>query len=162
MKLKEKSLLDQFQGPEGRPRLAEALRVQSLICEQELALEFVRYVSLEQVPSGRTLIRQGASESDLFLILIGEFSVLVNGELVEGRTAGEHFGEMALIDPHAPRSASVIAACDSVVARITEPEFSKLADRFPRLWRRIACGLAAHLRRAKATTGNRERRLARN
>jgi CRP-like cAMP-binding protein len=51
---------------------------------------------------------------------------------------------MALIYPHAPGSASVIAACDSVVARITEAEFSKLANRFPRLWRRIASGLAAH------------------
>jgi CRP/FNR family transcriptional regulator, cyclic AMP receptor protein len=154
--------LGQFQGPEGRSRLADALKLQSLIRDQDLALEFARHVSLEQVPSERTLIRQGASGSDLFLILIGEFSVLVNDELVERRTAGEHLGEIALIDPHAPRSASVIAACDSVVARITEPEFSKLADRFPRLWRRIASGLAAHLRRDRATTANRERRLARN
>ena len=159
MELKDKSLLAQFQGPEGRPRLTEALRAQSLIREQDLALEFSRHMSLEEVSSGRTLIRQGASGSDLFLILIGEFSVLVNGELVERRTAGEHLGEMALVDPKAPRSASVIAACDSVVARITEFEFSKLADRFPRLWRRIACGLAAHLRRARATTDNLERRL---
>jgi CRP/FNR family cyclic AMP-dependent transcriptional regulator len=84
------------------------------------------------------LIQQGASESDLFLILSGEFSVLINGELVERRMAGEHLGEMALVDPQASRSASVIAASDSVVARITEPEFTKLADRFPCLWRRIA------------------------
>jgi len=159
MELKDKSLLARFQGPEGKPRLADALKLQSLIRDQDLALEFARHVSLEQVRSGRMLIRQGASESDLFLILTGEFSVLVNGELVERRTAGEHLGEMALVDPQAPRSASVIAVCDSVVARITEPEFSKLADRFPRLWRRIACGLAAHLRHAKATTGNLERRL---
>jgi CRP/FNR family transcriptional regulator, cyclic AMP receptor protein len=84
------------------------------------------------------LIQQGASESDLFLILSGEFSVLINGELVERRMAGEHLGEMALVDPQASRSASVIAASDSVVARITEPEFTKLGDRFPCLWRRIA------------------------
>jgi CRP/FNR family transcriptional regulator, cyclic AMP receptor protein len=159
MELNHKSLLSQFNGPEGKPRLADALKSQSLIREQDLALEFARHVSLEAVPSGRTLICQGASESDLFLILSGEFSVLVNGELVERRMAGEHLGEMALVDPQAPRSASVIAACDSVVARITEPEFTKLADRFPRLWRRIACGLAAYLRRARATTDNLVRRL---
>lgn len=160
MELKDKSLLSQFQGPEGKPRLAEALRVQSLICEQELALEFARHVSLEAVPSGRTLIRQGASASDLFLILTGEFSILVNEEIVERRAPGEYVGEMALVDPHAPRSASVIAACDSVVARITEPEFSKLADRFPRLWRRIASGLAARLRRTRLTIDNHDRQLA--
>lgn len=159
MELNAKSLLSQFNGPERKPRLADALKLQSLIGDQDLALEFARHVSLEAVPSGRTLIRQGASESDLFLILSGEFSVLINGELIERRMAGEHLGEMALVDPQASRSASVIAASDSVVARITEPEFTKLADRFPCLWRRIASSLAAHLRRVTAKTGNRDRRL---
>jgi CRP/FNR family cyclic AMP-dependent transcriptional regulator len=159
MELNDKLLLSQFQRSEGIPLLADALKLQSLIRDQGLALEFARHVSLEAVPSGRTLIRQGASESDLFLILSGEFSVLINGELIGRRMAGEHLGEMALVDPQASRSASVIAACDSVVARITEPEFTKLADRFPRLWRRIASGLAAHLRRVTATTGNHGRRV---
>jgi CRP/FNR family transcriptional regulator, cyclic AMP receptor protein len=159
MELNDKLLLGEFQGSDGKPRLADALKLQSLIRDHDLAVEFARHVSLEAVPSGRTLIRQGASESDLFLILSGEFSVLINGELVERRMAGEHLGETALVDPHAPRSASVIAACDCVVARIAEPEFAKLADKFPRLWRRIASGLAAHLRRATAPTGNRDRRL---
>jgi CRP/FNR family cyclic AMP-dependent transcriptional regulator len=160
MELKDKSLLAQFQGPEGKPRLAEVLRLQRLVCDQDLALELARHVKLEQVPSGGKLIRQGASGSDLFLVLVGEFSVLVNGELVERRIAGEYVGEMALVDPNAPRSASVVAACDSVVARITEPEFSKLADRFPRLWRRIASGLSARLRRSRPTMDNRDRHLA--
>jgi CRP-like cAMP-binding protein len=160
MELEDKSLLAQFQGPAGKPRLAEVLRLQRLVCDQDLALKLARHVKLEQVSSGRQLIRQGASGSDLFLVLIGEFSVLVNGELVERRIAGEYVGEMAVVDPNAPRSASVIAACDSVVARITEPEFSNLADRFPRLWRRIASGLAARLRRSKPTIDNRERHFA--
>lgn len=134
--------------------------MQSLIREQDLALEFARHVTLEQVRSGGALIRQGASGSDLFLVLTGEFSVLVNGELVERRIAGEYVGEMAVVDSNAPRSASVVAACDSVVARITESEFSKLADRFPRLWRRIASGLAARLRRSRPTINNRERHFA--
>jgi CRP-like cAMP-binding protein len=55
-------------------------------------------------------------------------------------------GEMAVVDPDARRSASVSAVADSVVARITELEFSALADRFPRLWRRIALELASRLR----------------
>ena len=160
MELKDKSLLTQFQGPEGKPRLAEALRLQRLVCDQDLAFELARHVKLEQVPSGGKLIRQGSSGSDLFLVLIGEFSVLVNGELIERRVAGEYVGEMAVVDPSAPRSASVIAACDSVVAQIAEPDFSKLADRFPRLWRTIASGLAARLRRSRSTIDNRERHLA--
>ena len=160
MVLKNKSLLAQFQGPDGRPRLAEVLRLQRLVCDQDLALELAPHVKLEQVSSGGQLITQGASGSDFFLVLIGELSVLVNGELVERRIAGEYVGEMAVVDPGAPRSASVIAACDSVVARVTEPEFSKLADRFPRLWRRIASGLADRLRRSRSTIDNRERQMA--
>jgi len=160
MEWNDRSLLAQFQGSQGKSRLADALKLQSLVRDQELALEFARHVSLEVVPSGSTLIRQGASASDLFLILTGEFSILVNEDIVERRAPGEYVGEMALVDPHAPRSASVIAACDSVVARITEPDFSKLADRFPRLWRRIASGLAARLRRTRLTIDNHDRQLA--
>ena len=103
MELKDKSLLAQFQGPEGKPRLAEALRLQRLVCDQDLALELARHVTLEQVRSGGKLITQGASGSDLFLVLIGEFSVLVNGESVERRVAGEYVGEMAVVIP-APRA----------------------------------------------------------
>jgi CRP-like cAMP-binding protein len=53
---------------------------------------------------------------------------------------------MAVVDPLRTRSASVTANCDSVVGRITEPDFSALADRYPRLWRRIALELASRLR----------------
>ena len=37
-------------------------------------------------------------------------------------------------------------ALDSVVARIAEPDFSAIADRYPRVWRRIALELASRLR----------------
>lgn len=62
------------------------------------------------------------------------------------RKAGEQVGEMAVVDPHMPRSASVTATCDSVVARISKADFSAVAERFPRLWRRIALELATLLR----------------
>jgi len=44
------------------------------------------------------------------------------------------------------RSATVTAASDSLIARISEPEFSAIADRFPGLWRRLAAELARRLR----------------
>jgi CRP-like cAMP-binding protein len=155
---KDKPLLAQFQGPEAKPRLTAALQMQSLICEQDLALELEKHVRLEQVLSGETLIRQGAYDNDLFMVLTGEFSVLINEQLVGRRGAGDHLGEMAVVDPDVPRSASVIAVRDSVVARITEPDFSKLADRFPRLWRRIAAGLVTRLRHSDSTIGDYDRR----
>jgi CRP-like cAMP-binding protein len=53
---------------------------------------------------------------------------------------------MAVVDPKAHRSASVVAVTDCVVASITELQFSMLADRYPRLWRSIALELASCLR----------------
>jgi CRP/FNR family cyclic AMP-dependent transcriptional regulator len=140
------SLLKSFQGSEGRPRLIDALISQPLIRDNDLAAAVEPYLELEEVLAGTNLIKQGASDTDLFLILSGAFSVAIDGRVVARKKAGEHVGEMAVVNPFTPRSASVTATSDSVVARIPEPDFSALADRYPRLWRRIALELASRLR----------------
>jgi CRP/FNR family cyclic AMP-dependent transcriptional regulator len=141
-----KSLLKQFEGSDGRRHLIETLISQPLIREQNLAIVVARRLKLEAVPAGTNLIRQGASDTDLFLILDGTFSIAVDGRIVARKRDGEYVGEMAVVDPRTPRSASVTANSDSIVARIAESDFSALADRFPQLWRRIALGLAGRLR----------------
>jgi len=141
-----KSLLEQFQGSDGRQHLIDALVSQPLIGDHDLAVIVAQRLKLEEVPAGKNLIRQGASDTDLFLILKGAVSIAVDGREVAHKEAGEHVGEMAVVDPVTPRSASVVATADSVVARIAEPDFSALADRHPRLWRRIALELASRLR----------------
>jgi CRP/FNR family cyclic AMP-dependent transcriptional regulator len=144
------SLLKSFQGSEGRLRLIDALISQPLIRDMDLAAAVEPYLKLEAISAGTNLIKQGASDTDLFLILSGAFSVAINGRVVARKKSGEHVGEMAVVDPNTPRSASVTATSDSVVARIAEPEFSALAERYPRLWRRIASELASRLRNSKS------------
>jgi CRP/FNR family transcriptional regulator, cyclic AMP receptor protein len=141
-----KSLLEQFQGSDGRQHLIDALVAQPLVGDKDLAVIVAQRLKLEEVPAGKNLIKQGASDTDLFLILKGAVSIAVDGRVVARKEAGEHVGEMAVVDPVTPRSASVVATADSVVARIAEPDFSALADRHPRLWRRIALELASRLR----------------
>lgn len=141
-----KTLLKHFEGSKGRRHLILALILQPLIGDQNLAIAFARRLKLEAVPAGTKVIQQGASDTDLLLILDGAFSIMVDGRIVARRKAGEHVGEMAVVDPLTPRSASVIATSDSIVARIAESDFSALADRFPQLWRRIAFELASRLR----------------
>ena len=141
-----KSLLEQFQGSDGRQHLIDALVTQPLVGDKDLAVIVSQRLKLEEVPAGKNLIKQGASDTDLFLILKGAVSIAVDGREVAHKEAGEHVGEMAVVDPVTPRSASVVATADSVVARIAEPDFSALADRHPRLWRRIALELASRLR----------------
>jgi CRP/FNR family transcriptional regulator, cyclic AMP receptor protein len=153
----EKSLLKQFGGSEGRRRLIGALTLQPLIREQNLAIAVARRMKLEAVPTGTNLIQQGASDTDLFLILDGGFSIAVDGRVVARKRDGEYVGEMAVVDPHTPRSASVTANSDSIVARIAESDFSAIADRFPQLWRRIALGLAGRLRNEAVADRPREK-----
>jgi hypothetical protein len=52
---------------------------------------------------------------------------------------------MAIIDPSARRSATVIASEPSVVAQISEADFLALADRFPTVWRLLSRELSRRL-----------------
>src|SRR5260370_12087854 len=115
-------LLDRFQGHDGKLHLVEALRAQTLVRDEDLAVELARRVTLKAIPAGTVLITQNATDRDLFLILSGKCSVLVNGRVVASRSAGEHVGEMALVDPEAQRSASVTAVPPSVVSPISQPQ----------------------------------------
>ena len=106
----ERSSLKQFEGSEGRLHLIRALTLQPLIHEQNLAIAVARQLKLEAIPAGANLIQQGAYDSDLFLILEGAFSIALDGQVVAQVKAGQHVGEMSVVDPHTPRSA--IGYCD--------------------------------------------------
>ena len=144
------SILARFQGTHGRRRLIEALRLQQIVADQEtLASQLAnatRLVAFDPKTRSNVVIRPGALDSDIFLIVSGRVSVQVNGREIAIRSSGQHVGEMALIDPRAVRSATVIATEPSVLAKITEPDFSRLARKYPQLWRRLAIELADRLR----------------
>ena len=140
-------LLSKFQGSQGKRHLIDSLRAQRLVREEDVAQVLANCVRLEEVPYRTTIITQGSSGHDLFFILAGVFFITVGRQLVSRRTAGEHVGEMAVVDSEAPRSATVTSGSEAVIARISAPEFSAIADRFPSLWRRIAQELGGRLRR---------------
>jgi CRP/FNR family cyclic AMP-dependent transcriptional regulator len=106
-------VIARFQGEGGQARLITALRTQRIVSDElALAQEIAKHTSLLQVePNEPTseFIKQGATDNDIYLILSGNVSVRVNGRQVAVRTSGFHVGEMALIDPTARRSASVVA-----------------------------------------------------
>ena len=70
---------------------------------------------------------------------------MVNGRIVGRRTANDHVGEMAAIEPAQPRAASVICVDDAVVARLREADLAELAGRYPEIYRCIAKELARRL-----------------
>lgn len=134
-------------GLAGRTRLERALEDQTLLRgDAALAAEVADLVTVLPLSDGERLFTEGADDDDMAFVLAGSVVVVVRGRSIAVRRAGQHVGEMALLDPAARRSASVIAAEDSVVARISESDMTALAMRHPRLWRHLACELADRLR----------------
>ena len=152
-------MINRFRGVEGRDRLISALRQQTIIHDSEaLSKELSNRVELLPLESEDELISQGEADNDLYFILTGRLSIIVNGREVAIRESGQHVGEMVLIDPSAKRSASVVAIEQTVVAKISEASFRPLANEYPRVWQLIATELAKRLQqrnRLVATTNPR-------
>jgi predicted nucleotide-binding protein len=140
-------MLERFKGKIGQARLLEALMNQCMVQHnQAIAKCLLKKVKLRDYASGEILMDERAADCDLFFIIHGRVSILLKGrEVGLYRETGEHVGEMALVD-NAPRSATVKAVENTVVACICEPDFVRIANKFPSLWRGIAARLARRLR----------------
>jgi CRP/FNR family transcriptional regulator, cyclic AMP receptor protein len=140
-------MIDRYLGEDGHKLLIEALQSQVLVDGiEEIAQQIVDVGDLKEFESGSVLIEQGHKDNHVFLIISGSVLIHVNGREVTVREQGQHVGEMALIDLTAKRGASVSALEKTVAVRISEPDFSKIADANPRMWRQISLELAARLR----------------
>ena len=140
-------MLKRFDGPEGQWFLIEALQTQPIIGgSQGLAEAIAASSKVEYFRHGEPIIEEYGADNDLYLILTGTVSIRVLGREIAVRTDGQQIGEMALVDPGQPRSASAVAVGEVVVARLAAPEFVRLADSNPGLWKNVARILAARLR----------------
>ena len=140
-------MIERFTGQNGRQLIIDALRSQPVIGEDaDLAEAIYEYAKIVGFEPGSTIIQESAPDNDICFILAGAVSIRVHGREVAIRKAGQHVGEMALVDPGQPRSASVVAKEEVVIARVSEAAYTNLAESNPRLWRNIARELAARLR----------------
>lgn len=136
-----------FEGAAGRRLLTTALAEQGIVHgDNAIAGELVRVSRLQELKGGDVLISQECEGNDIYFIVSGSVKVEANGRLVAIRQAGTHVGEMALIDCSARRCAKVSATERSVVVKICEPDFTRIAKKYPELWRRIAVELCGRLR----------------
>ena len=141
------SIIHRFTGRQGKKRLIEAFCRQTLIAGNlEISKKLAQCAQLLAIKSNKDFIVQGNSDSDIYFILSGKVSVRVNDREIAIRSADEHVGEMALIDSTAVRSTTIQTIEPCVVAKISESHFSKLANKHPELWRKIAVVLARRLR----------------
>jgi NTE family protein len=121
------------------------------------AIGFLReHVQWLEVAAGEVLIEQGAPGDSAYLSISGRLRVYMAGDdgaprMVRELGRGEVIGEMSLYTGE-PRSATVVAIRDSVLARLDKPQFEALLARHPQvslLFTRQAIGRlqTQHLRR---------------
>ena len=140
-------MFQRFSGQDGRTHLVEALEIQPIVSGDTAIAEAISgCVQVDSFGPGASVIEESAPDNDLFFILAGVVSIRVSGREIAVRTAGQHIGEMALLDPGQPRSAGAVADGEVVAARIPAAAFTVLADANPVLWRNVARALAERLR----------------
>lgn len=99
-------------------------------------------------PAGKEIVKEGASGVGFHLIVNGNASVLVGGEVVAQLGPGSYFGEMSLIDG-GPRSATVRADTDVRTLSLTSWDFMPLLDANPSIARKLLVEMTRRLRAAE-------------
>lgn len=101
---------------------------------------------------GEALVFEGGPDDRFFLVEEGQLGVTVSTRfgdsvLLAVLTRGDSFGELALIDDNAARSATVIALSDSRTRSLSRPDFLDLRARHPNFDRAVTAILAGMVRR---------------
>ncbi len=86
---------------------------------------------------GAVLMEQGDVGQEMFVIVSGQASVIVNGHRVASVGPGAALGEMALLELR-PRSATVKATTDLELLSFDNKRFHKLLETMPGAAERIA------------------------
>jgi serine/threonine protein phosphatase PrpC len=84
-----------------------------------------------QVAKGTVVVKEGEFDRNLYVIISGQMEVNKQGEHLALLNAGTHFGEMSLFLA-GPRSASVVAECDSVLLELPFHVFDSFFKSSPR------------------------------
>lgn len=96
-------------------------------------------------PEGSSVTREGDTGVGFFVIVEGSASVTVGDDLRASLSAGDAFGEMALLDD-GPRSATVIAATDLRCLALSPWDFRPFVEENPTVAWAMLQTLAKRLR----------------
>jgi CRP/FNR family transcriptional regulator, cyclic AMP receptor protein len=108
-------------------------------------LQDVAHIADEiDLPAGKEMATQGDRGREFFVLVKGEAEVTKNGTRVNTMTAGDFFGEIALVTKM-PRTATVTATSDVDVLVITERAFDNLLKKSPEIGRGVAEALAERI-----------------
>lgn len=95
----------------------------------DISSKIIKVWEIKKFFQGDVLITQDDLKDDLYFILNGAVSILVNGNLLnQKRRSGETVGEVAFSNPGIIRTATVIAAEDTWVGVIKFADFGQIID----------------------------------
>jgi CRP-like cAMP-binding protein len=117
-------------------------------CEARDLRIVARHTEVATVGAGTAIVTQGEDGDALFVVLDGRATVTRDGVHVGDLGPGDHFGELALLDP-APRAATVTAVDDCEIAVLSVRMMRVLLREVPQ----IAAELLAHLARRVRDAG---------
>jgi CRP/FNR family transcriptional regulator, cyclic AMP receptor protein len=139
-----------FNGGRGEQLIVEALKDQKIILGNADAAEELRSRGrLAYFDAGEFVVNEDAWDNDIIFLISGRVAISITGFKVAERHAGQHIGELALIDPSQPRAASGVAMEPTVCLVVSEQDFSAVASHFPDMWRQIAKEIADRLRQRR-------------
>jgi CRP/FNR family transcriptional regulator, cyclic AMP receptor protein len=132
-------------------RALQRVRIFADLQTADLAL-LARRVRLRRCPRGSFILQQDEPGSIAFFIVSGSVDVLLESDdgrqfVVARLGAGDHFGEMSLLDEE-PRSATVVATEDTDVFLLQREDFLRELEQHPRLMRHMLSTLSRRLRAA--------------
>ena len=127
--------------------------------DEDAIQRFLEHCHRKQYPAKSTIIRQGDPSHELFYIIKGSVTVMLEDE--EGRelvlaylNPGDFFGEIGLFNEHVNRSALVRAKTPCEVAQISYEKLKSMSSVFPDLLFAISSQLANRLRKMNRKVGD--------
>jgi CRP-like cAMP-binding protein len=125
----------------------EALRQVNFLAplKDRTIARLAREMTERRASAGEDLVTQGGAGVAFFVVLQGTLSVLVDGREVAKLRPGDHFGEIALILPDVPRTATVRAETDVCVGAMAQWNFKGFAAEHPEVHWPLLVNLARQL-----------------
>jgi CRP/FNR family transcriptional regulator, cyclic AMP receptor protein len=132
-------------GAQLRDSLAEVPLFSS--CSKRDLQIIARHIHVIDLPPETVLIREGERGDAFYVLLEGDATVSQDGHETALIRAGDHFGELALLDP-APRDATVTAGTDVTVGVLGARAFNAIVRDVPGMNVKLLRALARRLREA--------------
>jgi CRP/FNR family cyclic AMP-dependent transcriptional regulator len=102
-------------------------------------------MSERRASAGEDLVTQGSGAIAFFVLLEGHASVIVSGQERRMLGPGDHFGEIALVVPDTPRTATVRAIDDVRLGALARWNFKGFVADHPEVTWPLLVGLARQI-----------------